>query len=293
MNKLKIFGFGFGLLSLFLIALFLLVGLFKPKMAGINISTVPSAKVFINNQEVGITPYKDFLKPGKYILRLTPETLDQKIESYDMEVDLKQGIETVLKRDFGLTNETSSGYLLTFEKIGRGKSSISIVSEPDFSEIALDGKSRAIAPYKNSTLLPGSHDVAVRMDGFIENSFKVSTFKGYELLAIVKLAKAGEEADTVDAKVTPTASVTPTTIKLKDKGMGFIEVVNTPTGFLRVRSEPSTLGSEVGQAKPGEKYALIGVDEKTGWYKIEYELEVSDEAAKSGWISNQYAKKVQ
>ena len=43
---------------------------------------------------------------------------------------------------------------------------------------------------------------------------------------------------------------------------------------------------EVGRVSPGERYPLIEEDQRSGWYKIEYKEGVS------GWISNQYAKKI-
>ena len=66
-----------------------------------------------------------------------------------------------------------------------------------------------------------------------------------------------------------------------------VEILETSTGFLRVRREPSTLGEEIGRVEPGEKYPLIQTDEKTGWFEIEYE------EGKEGWISNQYARKIE
>ena len=62
-------------------------------------------------------------------------------------------------------------------------------------------------------------------------------------------------------------------------------IKETPTGWLRVRGEPSTVGAEVGRVNPGEKYTLL--EEKDGWFQIEYE------EGKNGWISGQYAEKTE
>ncbi len=62
----------------------------------------------------------------------------------------------------------------------------------------------------------------------------------------------------------------------------YIEILDTPTGFLRVRSEPSTTASESGRVNPKEKYPLL--DEKSGWYKIKL-------STGEGWISGRYAQK--
>ena len=63
--------------------------------------------------------------------------------------------------------------------------------------------------------------------------------------------------------------------------------MDTPTGFLRVRSEPSSIAKEIGQVEPGNVYYFLEQDTVTGWLKIEYE------EGKEGWISSQYAKRVE
>jgi uncharacterized protein YgiM (DUF1202 family) len=72
-----------------------------------------------------------------------------------------------------------------------------------------------------------------------------------------------------------------------------VEILPTSTGFLRVRSEPSTLAKEIGQVEPGKRYKLVDTDKDTGWYKIEFKLSETDAKKMIGWISNQYAKLVE
>jgi hypothetical protein len=71
-----------------------------------------------------------------------------------------------------------------------------------------------------------------------------------------------------------------------------VVILSTPTGFLRVRSEPSTLADELGTVEPDEEYELLETDEETGWFKIKFTQEENDEEIE-GWISNQYAKMVE
>ncbi len=66
-----------------------------------------------------------------------------------------------------------------------------------------------------------------------------------------------------------------------------IEILDTPVGFLRVRSAPATTTTEAGQVKPKEEYVLLETSKDLEWYKIEYK------AGKEGWVSSQYAKKKQ
>lgn len=62
-----------------------------------------------------------------------------------------------------------------------------------------------------------------------------------------------------------------------------VTILDTPTGFLRIRTEPTTVASEAGRLSPGDKVMLM--EEKTGWYKITTDKNII------GWISTQYAKK--
>jgi hypothetical protein len=135
----------------------------------------------------------------------------------------------------------------------------------------------------------------------LTRTLKIKTNDGYRVVASVKLALSpgglvpeasptatpvGSEEEPTPTRVgtpTPTKSVpSPTT---PDPPKPFIIVQETPTGFLRVRMEPSTTATEAARVNPGEKYTII--DEDNGWYQIEYDEE------KSGWVSGQYAEKVE
>lgn len=62
-----------------------------------------------------------------------------------------------------------------------------------------------------------------------------------------------------------------------------VEILPTPTGFLRVRSGPGTTFSEIGRANPGEKYEYLG--EEGDWFKIKF-------GAQEGWVSKTYARRI-
>lgn len=61
-----------------------------------------------------------------------------------------------------------------------------------------------------------------------------------------------------------------------------LRVTDTPTGYLNVRSQPSTAGALVTKIKPGEVYQYTG--QKSGWYEIILPT------GQSGWVSGQYVK---
>lgn len=63
-----------------------------------------------------------------------------------------------------------------------------------------------------------------------------------------------------------------------------VKILDTGTGFLRVRSGPGLNFGEVARVKPGEVYEYLDV--QPGWYKIK----VSDTV--TGWVSSQFATKI-
>jgi uncharacterized protein YgiM (DUF1202 family) len=255
------------------VALFLL-GFLKPESAGLLIESVPAATVFIDGEQVGRTTYEATRKPGEIVIKLIPQSLDEVLVPFETKVTLTSGIKTVIKREFGDSEETSSGEILSFEKIGGDSSSLAIVSVPNAAQVFIDGASRGFAPYKTSSITPGEHKVVVSAPGYSERALSIKTVEGFKLTVVVKLAPNGEEILEEEEEIEEPKQVE-------------VEIISTPTGFLRVRSEPSTLGEEVGRVEPGERYPYLDEDEDTDWLKIEYE------EGKEGWVSGQYAKKVE
>lgn len=253
-------------------ALFLL-GFLKPGSAGLLVESVPAATVFIDGEQVGRTPYEVTRKPGEIVIKLIPQSLDEALVPFETKVTLTSGIKTVIKREFGDSEETSSGEILSFEKIGGDSSDLAIVSVPNAAPISIDGATRGFAPYKTSSITPGEHKIVVSAPGYSERVLSIKTVEGFKLTVVVKLAPSGEEILKEEV--------------IEEPKQVEVEILSTPTDFLRVRSEPSTLGEEVERVEPGERYPYLDEDEDTGWIKIEYE------EGKEGWVSGQYAKKVE
>jgi len=259
--------------ALIILAAFFLIGYLQPKSAGLLIQTNPSATVFIDGVEVGKTPYEATRAPGEVVIKLVPISADKLLAPYETRVTLSSKIQTIINRDFAETEEASAGETVSFERVGGGEAPLAIVAIPDSAQVSLDGQLRGFAPYKTSSFLPGDHEISVAAPSFLERSVKVRTIKGYKLTVVVKLAPTGQ-----------TAEPTPTPSEVQ---VSMVEILATPTGFLRVRATPATAGVVVAEVKPGEKYRYLETDEATGWFKIEYEK------GKEGWVSNQYAKKVE
>ena len=276
MSKVKTIIFVLVLVGVVVGTIFFSVGYFKPKGAGIFIETTPNASVLINGEIVGRTPYRETRSPGDIVIKLVPESFDQPLAPYETRVNLVSGIETVVRREFAETDDKAGGEILTFEKTGGSEAGLAVVTVPDSVQISIDGASKAFTPFKTSTIQPGKYILLLSSPGFVDKTLEVRTTKGYKLMIVAKLIP--DETKEVNDDKEEVIEIQ------KEPEPRRVEILSTSTGFLRVRNEPSTLGVEVAQVKPGEKYILLEEDEKTGWFKIEYEK------GKEGWISNQYAE---
>lgn len=256
------------------------IGKFQKRGAGISVETTPASTVFINGEQVGRTPYQGTRDPDEIVLKLVPDSFEKPLVPFETKVNLTSNVQTVVRREFGETEDLSSGVVVSFEKVSGSDTSLAIVSIPDAAQIALDGAVRGFAPYKTSSVSKGEHKLTVRAQGFAERSLSVRVVDGYKLTAIFKLAPTG---DTVSETPTPDPSATPSGTPSPSQE---VQILETGTGFLRVREKPTTGGAEVGQVTPGKRYPFVERDTATGWFKIEYA------SGKEGWVTNEFAKLV-
>lgn len=252
---------------------FLLFSKIKPAKAGLQIEADPQAAVFIDGEQVGTTPYELVSKPGEVAVRLVPIATDRSLAPWGTKVTLTQGIKTVIRRDFGETEDASAGEILSFEKAAGNDTSMTVVSIPDAAQVTVDGQNRGFTPLPVPNIAVGEHQLLVSQAGFAERPISARAEAGYKLTIVAMLAKlaAAPEATESGEVVEPVPTK--------------VEILETPTGFLRVRQAPSKNATESAQVKPGEQFVLL--EEKDEWFKIEYQKD------KSGWVSSQYAKKVE
>ena len=279
MKTLKIVLITIVTVSILLGTTLFLIGLFKPKPAGIYVDTSPSSSVYVNGAFLGKTPLEKTVGPGLIDIKMVPEVTDQNLLAYETKITVTPGIQTVVRREFGKSEDESSGDVISFDKEPGGDASLIVISTPDNAQVSIDGVPRGFAPTK-TTLAPAGHQVTVRADGYTDRVMTVATKAGYRLTLFAKLAKTSE------ATLAPSPSPTPSS-------QYFVLILSTPTGYLRVRTQPATLGEEIAQVKPGEKYKYLGTDISTGWLKIQYEeAKPGLPDGISGWVTNQYAKEV-
>lgn len=247
---------------------------FASEKSGLLIDTNPRSTVFIDNKEVGSTPYQQQRAAGEITIRLVPQ--EGQFSPWMTKLSLTSGIETVVKRDFGSSDYESSGEVLSYEETSRSSPSLTIVSSPDASQVQIDGEVKGFTPLPIENLSQGDHKIIVSQPGFLDREISVKTRDGYKLTVVATLAKSSQQQALSETIASPEAQ----TKEAREK----VEILKTPTGFLRVRANPSTSSTEEGKVKPGEEYPFL--EEKTGWYKIEFEK------GKEGWVLGEYAKKV-
>ena len=276
------------------------------KKAALSVTTTPKATVFLDGEHLGQTPYyNEKLKSGEYVLKIVPESTGQALNPWEGRVTLSPGILTVVNRELGLTTDSSSGEILSFEPLAdKNAISISVVTTPDGAVVNLDGEPKGFAPLSIDNISEGDHVLVISSTGYQEKSIKSKTVKGNKLIASVQLARDTSETveeDDEDQEATPSASpksspkATPkSSPKASPKADAddeelarpYVEINSPDIGWVNVRSEASTGGGDdtiVTKVDHEETFPLVNTD--SGWYQIEYST------GKNGWISGKYAEK--
>lgn len=283
----------------FLVSILVLIGLVVggikllvgrgAKEGVLRVASNPTASVFLDNRHIGRTPVETKVASGDYTIRLVPETTTQALASWQGNVKIAPEILTYVNASLAESEFATAVETMWLEKITSKLAEVSVATNPDGATASLDGETKGITPTSIPNVTAGDHALAIGSSGFLPRNIKIKTTAGYKLNAIVKLALSGETPEV--ASPSPTAQPTPTkAASSTDPVKPFVTVKDTPTGFLRVRMEPTTGATEAAQVKPGEKYSLLDSKQDakgTMWYQIKYD------AKNLGWISGQYATKTE
>jgi hypothetical protein len=246
----------------------------SPKKSGLEIMSYPTAKVFINNKEMGSTPYKNLdLKPGDNEVKLVVG-----IREWKRTIELQNNINTVIDWQLGNDPKGDSGYILYLEKIGGKKASLLVNTNPDKTTIKIDGEVKGISPIKVNELNEGDRQLVISFPGYKDVNVFMKAIAGYQLVVNAQLA---EEKNDISQIIETPIEATSSGLNV-DQGQK-VTIKETETGWLKVREASSSSSKEIIKVKPGENYNLL--DENTDWYKIDLGN------SKSGWISTTYASK--
>lgn len=112
---------------------------------------------------------------------------------------------------------------------------------------------------------------------FFGTFFITGFLKSRNSVLQLQLGEHSSPSPVVSISPIPTATPLPSGAKI-------LEVQETPTGWLRVREDPSVTSKEVAQVNVGDR--LISTDKKNGWYFVTLDGGVI------GWVSGDYVKDV-
>lgn len=270
-----------------IIVFFLVTFLLSQRDSGkgaLQVTSVPQSNVYLNNAYIGQTPLckcdgKNLLPTGDYTIRLVPVDAHFSSTPFEQKITITKSVLTVVDRTFG-DGATSQGSIITLlpQENGNTKSAtLSITSFPTGVHASLDGNSIGDVPLTTTNVIESDHDLLLTKPGYSDKTIRIHTVNGY-VLSIVAFLGIDPNALTASASAAvqvATSSAVPTLAK--------VTILTTPTGFLRVRKDPSLGGAEIAQVKPGEIYDLV--TQQDGWT----EIKLTD--GTEGWVSSTYVQK--
>ncbi len=265
----------FVLVVLIFVVVLLFLSQNKSKGA-LQVTSTPVAKVYVNGKLLGQTPLcecelKDMLAVGDYALRLVP--ISGGFAPFEQKITIAPKVLTVVDRSFA-GQGLGSGSVINLSPLSDAKDTqISVVSFPDATQVFLDDNLEGQSPLTLKNITESDHELKLSKEGYKDKIVRIKTTPGYKLIALVFLGINPDVAAATATSASASASLP----------VAKIIILQTRTGFLRVRDQASLGGSEIGQVKPGETYQLL--DERTDWYQIKLTN------GQSGWISSQYAQK--
>jgi hypothetical protein len=250
----------------------------------LQVTSSPKSKVYLDGKLIGETPLckcdaNQTIPVGQHTIVLIPKTGN--FLSFEDKITISSSVLTVVDRTFG-EGAFSSGSIISLSKISDKKDAqLSVVTFPDKTLLTLDNADSpsGTSPILLKNLTESDHELRISKEGYVDKVLRIRAVSGYRLEAIITLSVL-PDTSSASAAVEPSLSPTPTPATPSAK----ITILQTPTGFLRVREDSSLAAAEIGRVNPGEKYELV--DEKTGWFKIK----LTD--GKIGWVSSQYASKI-
>ncbi len=265
-----------------------------PKQGELRVESQPAATVFLDNKNIGKTPFKDSVDVGEYTIKLVPESATTQMTTWEGRIVVGGNLLTYVSANLSESELATSVDVVWLEKITSKNSELSVTTNPDGATVLVDDETKGVTPLSVADIASGDHTLSITSSGFLSRTLKIKTTPGYRVIANLKLAlSAGGPAPTPAASPPSELSGTPTPSKAAtssgnqgiDPPKPFVVIKDTPTGFLRVRIEPSTSASEAARVNPGEKYSYF--DTESGWYQIKYD------GKSAGWVSGQYVEVVE
>lgn len=239
----------------------------------LQVTSDPQSKVYINGKLEGQTPLckcelPQMLPSGDYSIKIIPT--EGNSNPFETKIKISPKVLTVVDTSF--QDDGQSASIITLSQLpNKDDAQIQVSSFPSDAQVSLDSGQVGFSPVLQKNVTESDHEIKLAKKGYKDKIVRIRTVKGYRLEALVFLGLNPQDLTNVSSA---SAQIS----------VQRVLILDTPTGFLRVRSDPSLGGSQVAQVLPGEKHDLL--EEQSGWFKIK----VDDKT--SGWISSQYAQKL-
>lgn len=262
------------LLALLVFSLIIFMLSKNNQKGALQVTSEPESKVYLDDKPIGQTPLckcqlKDMISSGEHTLRVVPTKGD--FDAFEQKITIHPKVLTVVDRKFDKTGLGSASIISLTPIDDKKDAQISIITFPETSKVFLDNNLSGESPIILKKITESDHELKISKEGYKDKIVRIRTVLGYKLNALIFLG-LNPQATNNSSQASPSATLS-----------GKVVILETPTGFLRVRKEASTASQEIGQVKPGEVYTLL--DEEDDWYRIQLNTSTS------GWISVQYAEK--
>ena len=239
----------------------------------LEIKTNPKTVIFINDEQVGTTPFKREFYPQELKVKIFPvQQHSSTVPIWQGTVKINPSVLTLVRQDFTEGKDQISGEILTLNKIpDKSMAALRATSYPNKATVILDGKVKGYTPLLLKKIEAGQHTLELSLPHHQTAVLGLNMNAGYRLDCEIKLAKKKEEEEKEESPSN----------NQEDKPR--VQILSTPTGWLRVRQGAGVSFPEIARIKPGEEYSLL--EENDGWFKIQ----LNDK--QEGWISGKYAAK--
>jgi len=241
----------------------------------LQITSKPVSQVFLDGKYLGNTPFSlielpDLINIGEYNLKLAP--VDKGYRAWEQKINIYKNSLTAVDKTFDKNLGSDSSSVITLVDINdQTKSEIMIVSFPSGAQVVVDNNSKGKTPILIDDITVSDHEIKILKDGYREKAVKVKTVAGKKLELVVSL---GIRTDLTEQDLAATDSA-----KLIQK----VKILDTPTGFLRVRESANLSSQQVETVNPGDTFDLVS--EENDWFQIL----LPD--GNNGWVSAEYAQK--
>lgn len=247
---------------------------------GLQVTSSPQSQVYLNGKMIGLTPFckcqgKETIATGDYTIRLVPMGKSLNETPFEQKITINKSVITAVDFNFGSVSK-SQGSIISLFQLNNKQADLFITSFPDGATVTLDSGEAKKTPAVWKNVTDSEHKIILSKVGYDTKNLSILATRGYQLQVVVFLATNLSPSPSVS--IAPSVSISPTA-----SSSAKIIILDTPTGFLRVRRDATAGSEEIGQVLPNQTFALN--DEKNGWY------EITIPNGKIGWVSSTYAKK--